>query len=56
MEGAFGKRLKAGDTVDELFKNSRATVSLGYIGIYETVATFYGPTWEHNKEAHAFAV
>lgn len=56
MEGAFGKRLKAGDTVDELFKNSRATVSLGYIGIYETVATFYGPTWEHNKEAHDFAV
>ena len=56
MEGAFGKRLKAGDTVDELFRNSRATVSLGYIGIYETVATFYGPTWEHNKEAHDFAV
>lgn len=56
MEGAFGKRLKAGDTVDELFRNSRATVSLGYIGLYETVATFYGPTWEHNKEAHDFAV
>ena len=56
MEGAFGKRLKAGDTVDELFRNSRSTVSLGYIGIYETVATFYGPTWEHNKEAHDFAV
>ena len=56
MEGAFGERLKSGDSVDELFKNSRATVSLGYIGIYETVAAFYGPTWEHNKEAHDFAV
>lgn len=53
--GAFGKRLKPNDDVDQLFRNSRATVSLGYIGIYETVATFYGSTWEHNKEAHDFA-
>jgi anaerobic ribonucleoside-triphosphate reductase len=56
MYGAFGKRLKRTDGVDEVFKNSRATVSLGYIGLYEVCTTFYGPNWEHNKEAHDFAV
>lgn len=56
MEGGFGKRLKANDDVDQLFRNSRATVSLGYIGLYEVITTFYGPEWEHNKEAHDFAV
>lgn len=56
MYGAFGKRLKKDDSVDELFKNSRATISLGYIGLYEVCTTFYGTNWEHNKEAHDFAV
>lgn len=56
MYGAFGKRLKKTDSVDEVFKNSRATISLGYIGLYEVCTTFYGPNWEHNKEAHDFAV
>ena len=56
MYGAFGKRLKKDDSVDEVFKNSRATVSLGYIGLYEVCSTFYGPKWEHNQEAHDFAV
>jgi ribonucleoside-triphosphate reductase len=56
MYGAFGKRLKKDDSVDEVFKNSRATVSLGYIGLYEVCSTFYGPNWEHNKEAHDFAL
>ena len=56
MYGAFGKRLKKTDSVDEVFKNSRATVSLGYIGLYEVCTTFYGHNWEHNKEAHDFAV
>ncbi|MCD7120867.1 anaerobic ribonucleoside-triphosphate reductase [Limosilactobacillus agrestis] len=56
MYGAFGKRLKRTDSVDEVFKNSRATVSLGYIGLYEVCTTFYGTNWEHNKEAHDFAI
>ncbi|WP_242364444.1 anaerobic ribonucleoside-triphosphate reductase [Limosilactobacillus antri] len=56
MYGAFGKRLKKTDSVDEVFKNSRATISLGYIGLYEVCTTFYGPNWEHNQEAHDFAV
>ncbi|HCS93507.1 MAG TPA: anaerobic ribonucleoside-triphosphate reductase [Bavariicoccus seileri] len=54
--GAFGKRLTREDSVDELFKNKRATVSLGYIGLYEAATAFYGPNWEHNKEAKAFTV
>ena len=36
--GAFGKRLGKYDQVDQLFRHRRATVSLGYIGLYE-VAT-----------------
>lgn len=54
--GAFGKRLKPTDSVDELFKNNRATVSLGYIGLYEVGTVFYGPTWEHDAEAKDFTV
>lgn len=54
--GAFGKRLKSTDNVDELFKNERATVSLGYIGLYEVGTTFFGPKWENNSKAHDFAV
>ena len=55
MYGAFGKRLKSTDNVDDVFKNGRATVSLGYIGIYETCTLFYGDGWEQNDEARAFA-
>jgi len=55
MYGAFGKRLPAGGNVDELFKNQRATISLGYIGIYEVCTTFFGPNWEHDAEALDFA-
>ena len=42
--GAFG-RLGANDNVDVLFKNERATVSLGYIGLAEVTAVFYGKDW-----------
>lgn len=55
MYGAFGKRLKETDSIDELFKDQRATVSLGYIGIYEVCTEFFGKDWEHNQEAHDFA-
>lgn len=54
--GAFGKRLQPTDSVDELFKNSRATISLGYIGLYEVGTAFYGSEWEDNQEAHDFTV
>lgn len=56
MYGAFGKRLERTDSVNELFKNRRATVSLGYIGLYEVAAAFYGGKWENNPEAKDFTV
>ncbi|STP29582.1 anaerobic ribonucleoside triphosphate reductase [Enterococcus durans] len=56
MYGAFGKRLSRTDAVDELFKNRRATVSLGYIGLYEVASAFYGGEWETNPEAKNFTL
>ncbi|HFI0404383.1 TPA: anaerobic ribonucleoside-triphosphate reductase [Streptococcus suis] len=54
--GAFGKRLAKTDVVDEVFKNRRATVSLGYIGLYEVATVFYGGEWETKPEAKDFTV
>ena len=54
--GAVGQRLGKYDNVDELFRHRRATVSLGYIGLYEVGTVFYGPEWESNAEAKAFTV
>lgn len=45
MQGACGVRLKADDSVAELFRNGRASISLGYIGIHETIRALFG-----NKE------
>ena len=42
MEGACGVRLKADDCVAEIFKNGRASISLGYIGLHETINALYG--------------
>ncbi|WP_273384183.1 anaerobic ribonucleoside-triphosphate reductase [Actinobacillus porcinus] len=41
MEGACGVRLKADDYVADIFKNGRASISLGYIGIHETINALY---------------
>lgn len=54
--GAFGKRLAKTDAVDEVFKHRRATISLGYIGLYEVAAVFYGGYWEDNPEAKEFTI
>ena len=54
--GAFGKRLAPEDSVDEVFKNRRATVSFGYIGLYEVGTVFYGGSWEKNPEAKEFTI
>ncbi|MGX6970640.1 anaerobic ribonucleoside-triphosphate reductase [Vagococcus bubulae] len=56
MYGAFGERLNKDESVDELFKNKRATVSLGYIGLYEVASSFFGGQWENNKEAKEFTL
>lgn len=42
MEGACGVRLKADDNVAEIFRHGRASISLGYIGIHETINALYG--------------
>lgn len=56
MYGATGKRLGAEDKVADIFKNGRASISLGYIGLYEAGAYFYGGDWEGNKEAKEFTL
>ncbi|KAB1967755.1 anaerobic ribonucleoside-triphosphate reductase [Lacticaseibacillus paracasei] len=54
--GAFGHKLADTDSIDDLFKNGRATVSLGYIGLYEVGTVFYGSVWEKNSDAKSFSV
>ncbi|MDG3085442.1 anaerobic ribonucleoside-triphosphate reductase [Vibrio hannami] len=41
MEGACGVRLQPDDSIAEIFKNGRASISLGYIGIHETINALY---------------
>ncbi|GAB2650990.1 anaerobic ribonucleoside-triphosphate reductase [Vibrio panuliri] len=50
MEGACGVRLKADDSISDIFKHGRASISLGYIGIHEMVNALYG-TDEHVYDA-----
>ncbi|TNH04151.1 anaerobic ribonucleoside-triphosphate reductase [Testudinibacter sp. TR-2022] len=42
MEGACGVRLNADDCIADIFKNGRASISLGYIGIHETINALFG--------------
>uniref|UniRef100_UPI0028A0DAAC anaerobic ribonucleoside-triphosphate reductase n=1 Tax=Pantoea piersonii TaxID=2364647 RepID=UPI0028A0DAAC len=42
MEGACGIRLNADDEVGPIFRNGRATLSLGYIGLHETLNALSG--------------
>ncbi|WP_025821731.1 anaerobic ribonucleoside-triphosphate reductase [Shewanella marina] len=48
MEGACGVRLGPDDDIAPIFKNGRASISLGYIGIHETINALYG------NEIHLF--
>lgn len=56
LHGAFGQKLKTTDEVAKLFLNKRATASLGYIGLYEVAAAFFGKAWEDNPEAKNFTL
>ncbi|PKQ26100.1 MAG: anaerobic ribonucleoside-triphosphate reductase [Actinobacteria bacterium HGW-Actinobacteria-4] len=56
IHGAFGKRLALTDDVDELFRGGRATVSLGYIGLYEVATAFHGGEWESDPQAKEFTL
>ncbi|ABV36211.1 Ribonucleoside-triphosphate reductase [Shewanella sediminis HAW-EB3] len=42
MEGACGVRLRADDDISTIFKNGRASISLGYIGLHETINALHG--------------
>ncbi|MHB0943413.1 anaerobic ribonucleoside-triphosphate reductase [Paenibacillus sp. ALE1] len=42
MEGATGVRFQAEDTIDHLLENDRSSISLGYIGVHETVLFLFG--------------
>ena len=41
-EGAFGVRLKPDDEILDLFRNGRASISLGYIGLHEVALLMSG--------------
>lgn len=40
--GCCGEYLDKDETIDRLFENKRASISLGYIGLHETVLHLYG--------------
>lgn len=42
MEGACGIRLQADDSIAQIFKHGRASISLGYIGLHETINALFG--------------
>ncbi|MDP9801037.1 ribonucleoside-triphosphate reductase [Arcanobacterium wilhelmae] len=54
--GAFGKRAAKNEPVHKFFAHHRATVSIGYIGLYEAACAFYGPAWENDPEAKEFTL
>ena len=54
--GAFKYKLNDEDTVFSIFNNKRATLSMGYIGLYEAATVFYGPNWETQSKAKAFTL
>lgn len=56
MYGATGKRLQANENVMPIFKDGRASISLGYIGVHEAVTRFFGHDWQENKEAKEFSL
>lgn len=55
--GAFGIHAGEGEqSVTQFFHNQRSTLSIGYIGLYETATCFYGPNWESNPQAKDFTL
>lgn len=46
-EGALGVRLNPDDEVLDIFKNGRASISMGYIGIHETINALYSKDGQH---------
>ncbi|MBK4785203.1 MAG: anaerobic ribonucleoside-triphosphate reductase [Pantoea sp. Pent] len=52
MEGACGVRLNADDEVGKIFRNGRASISLGYIGLHETLNALSGNAAHPYDAAH----
>lgn len=53
-EGAFGTRLDPQQDIMELFKNGRASISLGYIGLHEVGMLMFGKHPFDDAECQAF--
>lgn len=56
VTGAAGVAMPPSDKVGDLVEGGYATASMGYIGVYEAVARFYGGDWYGNREAVEFSV
>lgn len=56
VTGAAGVTMSPSDKVGDLVEGGYATASMGYIGVYEAVARFYGGDWYSNREAVEFSV
>ncbi|WP_232696265.1 anaerobic ribonucleoside-triphosphate reductase [Brevibacillus daliensis] len=52
QQGATGFRLPAHTPIHDIFKNGFASVSLGYIGIHETIISLYGKKLWGNEDLH----
>lgn len=57
VEGAFGVKLKPDEEIINIFKNGRASISVGYIGLHEVMSIMFPdkPPFE-NKRAQKFAL
>lgn len=56
VTGAAGVALSPSERVGDLVEGGYATASMGYIGVYEATARFYGGDWYSNREAVEFSV
>lgn len=56
VTGAAGVALSPSEKVGDLVEGGYATASMGYIGVYEATARFYGGDWYNNREAVEFSV
>lgn len=56
VTGAAGVAMSPSEKVGDLVEGGYATASMGYIGVYEAAARFYGGDWYGNREAVEFSV
>lgn len=56
VTGAAGVAMSPSEKVGDIVEGGYATASMGYIGVYEATARFYGGDWYSNREAVEFSV